>query len=256
MSAHQPHDDATAPGPTRHPGLLNHRDLGGTPTRDGRTVAPGRLVRAAEPVELSDAEVATLADLGVRSRIDLRAQEEPGERPCTQLDAAGVAVHHVPFRGLLAAERLPPLETPAQLGIYYLASARTNLAALVRAVELIAGDAQLATLVHCAWGKDRAGLVVASVLELLGVPRDAVVADYARSQEAAPRLLDRVLARYPPERAARVDRDRPVLHAHEETMRTFLAAVDEEHGGVAGLLSDGGADPVDLAIALRRRLLA
>jgi protein-tyrosine phosphatase len=256
VSADSAPDDAAATGRTRHPGLLNHRDLGGIPTRDGRTLASGRLVRAAEPVELSDAEVATLADLGVRSRIDLRAQEEPDERPCSELDAAGIAVHHVPFRGLLAAERLPPLETPAQLGVYYLASARANLAALVRAVELIAGEARLATLVHCAWGKDRAGLVVASVLELLGVPREAVLADYARSQEAAPRLLDRVLARYPPEHAARVDRDRPVLHAHETTMRTFLAAVDAEHGGIPGLLSDGGADPVELAVALRGRLLA
>ncbi|WP_052666041.1 tyrosine-protein phosphatase [Nitriliruptor alkaliphilus] len=246
----------TAPASDRHPGLLNHRDLGGTPTRDGRVLASGRLVRAAEPVDLSDDEVATLAALGVRSRIDLRAQDEPAQQPCTELDAAGVAVHHVPFRGLLAAERLPPLETAEQLGEYYLASARANLGALVTAVELVAGEAALATLVHCAWGKDRAGLVIATVLELVGVPREAVLADYARTQEAAPRLLDRVLARVPPERAAKIDRDRPVLHAHEVTMRTFLTAVDAEHGGVAGLLSDGGADPAGLAEALRGRLLA
>jgi protein-tyrosine phosphatase len=248
-------DRIPPPGARRHPGLLNHRDLGGIPTRDGRRIAPGRLVRAAEPVALSDDEVATLADLGVRSRIDLRAQEEPIERPCSELDAAGVTVHHVPFRGLLAAERLPPLETPEHLGTYYVASARANLGSLVAAVELIAGEARLATLVHCAWGKDRAGLVVASVLELVGVPRDEVVADYARTQEHAPRLLDRVLAHLPPDRAARVDRDRPVLQAHAATMRTFLGAVDTEHGGVAGLLADAGADPTTLAEALRARLL-
>lgn len=256
MSTSASDDDHRDEFAARHPGLLNHRDLGGTPTRDGRVLAAGRLVRAAEPVALSDDEVATLAALGVRSRIDLRAQEEPTEQPCTELDAAGVMVHHVPFRGLLAAERLPPLETPEQLGRYYLASAHANLAALVTAVELIAGEAQLATLVHCAWGKDRAGLVIASVLELLGVRREAVLADYVRTQDATPRLLDRVLARVPPERAARVDRDRPVLHAHEATMRTFLAAVDDEHGGIAGLLADGGADPGELRVALRRRLLA
>lgn len=256
MAAHFSTDEPPPFGQVRHPGLLNHRDLGGIPTRDGRRLVPGRLVRAAEPVALSDDEVATLAALGVRSRIDLRAQEEPAEQPCRELDAAGVTVHHVPFRGLLAAERLPPLETPTQLGQYYLASARANLGALVTAVELIAGDAELATLVHCAWGKDRAGLVVASVLELLDVPREQVLADYVRTQDATPQLLDRVLARVPPERAARIDRDRPVLHAHEETMRTFLASVDAEHGGIAGLLADGGGDPDALAGALRERLLA
>jgi protein-tyrosine phosphatase len=249
-------DHTHTPRTVRHPGLLNHRDLGGTPTRDGRRIAPGRLVRAAEPVALSDDEMATLAELGVRSRIDLRAEEEPSERPCSELDAAGVAVHHVPFRGLLAAEQLPPLETPEHLGSYYLASVHANLGALVGAVELIAEAAQLATLVHCAWGKDRAGVVVASVLELLDVPREEVVADYARTQEHAPRLLERVLAHVPPERAALVDRDRPVLHAHAVTMRTFLAAVDDEHGGIAGLFADAGADPSAITDGLRDRLLA
>jgi protein-tyrosine phosphatase len=251
-SAADPHPPAS-PG---SPGLLNHRDLGGTVTRDGRVVAGGRLVRAAEPVDLSADEVATLAALGIRSRIDLRAQEEPAERPCTELDAAGIAVHHVPFRGLLAAERLPPLETPEQLGTYYLATAHANLASLVTAVELIAGEAELATLVHCAWGKDRAGVVIAVVLELLAVPREEVVADYARTQDATPLLLDRVLARVPAEAAARVDRSRPVLHAHEATIRTFLASVDDEHGGVPGLLASGGADVDVLTGALRDRLLA
>jgi protein-tyrosine phosphatase len=240
----------------RPPGLLNHRDLGGTRTREGRVVAPGRLVRAAAPVALSDDEVATLADLGVRSRIDLRAADEHDAAPCTELDAAGIAVHHLPFQGLLAAQELPPLDTPEHLGVHYLASARANLDALTTAVGLIAEEAALATLVHCAWGKDRAGVVVASVLELLDVPREAVVADYARSQEHTPQLLDRVLAPLPPERAARVDRGRPVLQAHAATMRTFLAAVDEDHGGVAGLLADGGADAEELTTALRDRLLA
>lgn len=252
-----PRSDHLAPQRTdRLPGLLNHRDLGGTLTRDGRAIAPNRLVRAAAPVALSDVEVDTLADLGVRSRIDLRATAEHDAAPCSELDAAGIVVHHLPFQGLLAAEELPPLDTAEHLGVHYLASVRTNLDALLAAVTLIAEEAALATLVHCAWGKDRAGMVVASVLELLGVPRGTVIADYARSQEHTPRLLERVLAAYPPERAARVDRDRPVLQAHAATMRTFLDAVDEEHGGIAGLLADGGADVGGLRTALRGRLLA
>ena len=36
---------------------------------------------------------------------------------------------------------------------------------------------------HCAGGKDRTGMLVAVLLETAGVPRDAVVADYAVSAD-------------------------------------------------------------------------
>lgn len=236
------------------PGLLNLRDLGGTPTRDGGVIAPGRLLRAAEPVGLSDQELAHLRDLGVRSRLDLRGGSKV--RPCTELDAAGLEVHHHPFHDLLAAEDLPPLDTAHQLGHHYLATAASSLGSLTGAIEAVADRARLGVLVHCAWGKDRAGIVVASVLELLGVDRDLTVEDYARTGSAVDALLDRVLSRVPPEVAARADRTRLVLQAPAETMATFLSAADERYGGIAGLIATADVDVDQLRQRLRDRLLA
>ncbi|MEX0834776.1 MAG: tyrosine-protein phosphatase [Nitriliruptor sp.] len=235
------------------PGLLNLRDLGGTPTRDGDVIAPGRLLRAAEPVGLSRTELDQLRTLGVRSRLDLRGDQSA--RACAELDAAGLEVHRHPFRDLLAAEDLPPLETAEQLGRHYLTTVRGSVGSLLGALQAIAGEATLGVLVHCAWGKDRAGIVVASTLELLGVDRDLVVADYARTGPAVGALLDRVLARLPAEVAARADRDRLALQAPAATMATFLAEVDTQHGGIAGLLAEAGADAADLRDQLRGRLL-
>ncbi len=249
----QPSTDSATPTGT-HPGLLNLRDLGGTPTRDGGVIAPGRLLRAAEPVGLSPGELDQLRTLGVRSRLDLRGDRSA--RACTELDASGIEVHHHPFRDLLAAEDLPPLETAEQLGRHYLTTVRGSVDSLVGAVQAIAGDAPLGVLVHCAWGKDRAGIVIASTLELLGVDRELVVTDYARTGPAVGALLDRVLARLPPEVAARADRDRLALQAPAATMATFLEEVDTHHGGIAGLLAGAGADPEDLRGRLRDRLLS
>lgn len=243
-----------SPAATSPPGLLNLRDLGGTPTRDGREVAPRRLLRAAEPVGLSEPELEQLRGLGLRSRLDLRGDAH--DRPCTELDAAGLELHHHPFRDLLtSAEELPPIRTPEDLGRLYVRAVEASLDALTGAVGTIAHDAPLGVLVHCAWGKDRAGVVVASVLELLGVERDLVIADYARTQAAVGALLDRVLARLPAAVAARANRERLVLQAPAAAMDTFLAEVDRRHGGVAGLLADGGADADGLEHALRTRLL-
>ncbi len=238
----------------RVPGLLNLRDLGGTPTRDGRELAPGRLLRAAEPVGLSPEELDRLRQLGVRSRLDLRG--DPGRRACAELDAAGLEVHHHPFRDLLAAEDLPTIETPEQLGAQYLRAARSSLTTLVGALEAIADEAALGVLVHCAWGKDRAGIVIASTLELLDVDRELTVADYARTGSAVDALMDRVLARLPAAVAASADRDRLVLQAPATTMASFLAGADRAHGGIAGLVRDGGGDPDQLRGQLRDRLLA
>ena len=58
-------------------GLVNMRDLGGLPTRDGGRTASGRLIRSDNLQDLTDADVARLVDeLGVSDIIDLRAEVE------------------------------------------------------------------------------------------------------------------------------------------------------------------------------------
>ena len=48
-------------------------------------------------------------------------------------------------------------------------------------------------LAHCFAGKDRTGFTVALVLEAAGVDRDAIVADFLRSNQAVPQLRERIL---------------------------------------------------------------
>jgi protein tyrosine/serine phosphatase len=113
-----------------------------------------------------------------------------------------------------------------------------------------------ATLVHCAAGKDRTGVVVALALSEVGVERDSVVADYVATSERIRDVLRRLAAT--PTYARDVDADdvdnidRHLPRA--ATMHTLLAEMDEQDGGVGNWLRRHGWTESDAA-ALRARLL-
>ena len=107
---------------------------------------------------------------------------------------------------------------------------------------------------HCAAGKDRTGVVCAFALAAVGVPRDAIVADYVATADRLGPLLARL--RSSPTYAEDIgDRPDDSHRPRAETMRRFLAVVDERHGGVAAWLEAHGFGADDAA-ALRARFVA
>ena len=57
-------------------GCFNFRDIGGYPAGDGRRVRWGRYYRAGRQDRMTEADLARLKDLGIRTQIDLRKPEE------------------------------------------------------------------------------------------------------------------------------------------------------------------------------------
>ena len=66
--------------------------------------------------------------------------------------------------------------------------------ALARSISLLAGDAPLPAVFHCAAGKDRTGVLGALVLRLLGVADADIGDDYALSEPAMDALKAWVVA--------------------------------------------------------------
>src|SRR4051812_30498731 len=62
-------------------GSLNLRDLGGYESRDGRRVRTGCVFRSDELHALTDADLETVAELGIRVLFDLRNAQERTARP-------------------------------------------------------------------------------------------------------------------------------------------------------------------------------
>ncbi len=213
----------TSGGWIRLDGAVNVRDLGGLPTDDGRTTRSGRLLRADNLQDLSEADVRLLVDdVGVRQVLDLRTSVEiefEGPGPITReavvavreltlypeagkrTDALTEDVTGASSTGVSNTERTPWTtgrgeprdidsgERPAV--IHYLGYLRHASANIIEALRAIGDCGNGATLVHCAAGKDRTGTVIALALLQAGVRRDAVVADYARSGE----VIDKIMAR-------------------------------------------------------------
>jgi protein-tyrosine phosphatase len=172
----------------------NLRDLGGWAAADGRVVAHGHLYRSAQLSRLDPAEPA-IAGLGIRSVFDFRTEIERDAQP-DQLPT-GATVHVLDILAdspaAAPAEMLQiiadPSQAEAKLGdgqaevifenAYREAISLPSAGAGYRAFyEAIAEDPHRPALFHCTTGKDRTGWCAASLLLLLGVSDDDVVAEY------------------------------------------------------------------------------
>jgi len=243
-------------------GAVNVRDVGGLPTVDGRTTRAGVLLRSDNLQGLSDEDVRQLVDdLGVRTVLDLRTDGEVElEGPGPLRARPEVAHHHLTLvpRGLQPRadvdRAIPDEDAPeGSMTHEYLEYVREAPANVATALRLVADPTSRACLVHCAAGKDRTGVVVALALSLVGVSRDAVVADYARTGERIEQIRDRLLASptYAEDLAGRtLDSMRP----HRHNIERFLDAVDRDYGGPHGLAMSVGVDE-ETVDRLRARLL-
>jgi protein tyrosine/serine phosphatase len=256
-------------------GAENVRDLGGLPTADGRAVRPRRLIRSDSLQALTPRDVRHLVDdIGVRSIADLRTGVEVAtEGPGPMAREPQVDVRHLslfPEAGettdAVAAEAGPVVlpwqnrertETADERrrgasGIY-LSYLDDRADSVIDALRLIAHSGG-ATIVHCAAGKDRTGVVVALALAEVGVQREAIIEDYAMSGDRVAAVLARLAARptYAGDlaEAEDVDRHRP----KRATMERLFAAMDDFHGGVPEWLRAHGWTEDDAA-RLRRKLL-
>ncbi|WP_165984664.1 tyrosine-protein phosphatase [Streptomyces sp. YIM 98790] len=179
-------------------GVRNFRDLGGLPTADGRRTRTGRLFRSGHLAHATEEDQRFLAELGLHTVFDFRNSadravdgldvELPGVRnvnlPLTD-PADGAAFWRMVRHGDLAQLRssLGDGQAAARMAASYrmMISERT---AEYRQVLRSLADGATPALLHCAAGKDRAGLTVAVVLLAVGVERDAIVADYLISNDA------------------------------------------------------------------------
>jgi protein-tyrosine phosphatase len=249
-------------------GAVNVRDLGALPTGDGQSTAGRRLLRGDNLQDLSPSDVRLLVeDIGLTTVVDLRSPTEvtsEGPGPLTRVESVRHAYLSVlPERGTAtdaAAEALAMRRDGARARYpddiragYYLGYLEDRPDHVVEALRSVA-RAPGATLVHCAAGKDRTGVVVALALRAVGVRRDAVVADYVATAQRMHAVLDRLRS----SRTYATDIDKEPAEAHmprAETMTVFLGQLDSRYGGVLRWLSDHGFGTDEVA-SLRIKLLA
>lgn len=243
-------------------GVVNARDVGGLPTHDGGTTRHGVLLRSDDPHELTEADLAALADLGLTTVIDLRMRVEVDAVGGAALWAGGgvtrVWFDLMPHLAAVDSDsvftRAVPSEGSGRHAVGNLYAEYVGRAPdSIRGALLAIAEAPGAVLVHCAAGKDRTGVVVALALSLAGVTRAAILADYRRTEERIEAIRDRLLASsfYGPDMAGR---SLDSMRARTENLERFLGLIEDEHGDVTNLAQAIGLDAAALA-RLRERLV-
>jgi protein-tyrosine phosphatase len=181
---------------TQHLSRLNFRDLGGLPAEGGRHVRFGALYRSEGPASFAATHRQELAVLGFKLICDLRSDVERTAAPNdwigatrllnlditndlrTETNEGWVALANDPSEaGARAAMKLNYRAMPGAL--------QPHLPMLIGALA----DGELPALLHCTAGKDRTGVLVAILLQMLGVKHEAIVADYLRSDVFRKNLL-------------------------------------------------------------------
>ena len=217
---------------------LNIRDLGGLPAAAGR-IRRGALVRGSAFGTLSSAGREAMRAHGVRTVIDLRGTDEAANvrspyadgatyRRVTFVHGQTMGLHRAAAEGTLSAE-LRRLAEPA-----------SGLREIVREIA----HATPGTLVHCLAGRDRTGIVVAVVLAAVGVPEEAIVADYVASDSELRDEYERFIAEHPEVQGEIAE----AIERRGWTMRQVLATIRSDHGDGAGYLRSAGVTPQDIEL--------
>ncbi|XVU25114.1 tyrosine-protein phosphatase [Actinoplanes sp. CA-054009] len=232
----------------------NFRDGGGYRTADGHWVRMGVFYRSNSLATLTDADVAKLKRLGIRTDVDFRTDSEvaagPDRLPAgTRYVFANVAGTTSPGSGgyqLDTEEHGVAMMVAGEKGMVSSDSARKAYRTFLTTVA----DPRAANvLYHCTAGKDRTGWASAALLTALGVPRATVFEDYLLSNTYLAASNAAALAAVPESIRAGY---KAVLDVRPEYLQSGFDEVAAKFGTFDRYLRDGlGVS----AWALRSRLL-
>jgi protein-tyrosine phosphatase len=250
------------------PGMNNTRDLGGMRTKDGRTVRPNMLYRSSKLSKLEDRDWFTR---NVALVVDMRSSREINENPDPQVP--GVDYLHLPIFEMQAVgvsrdresdRRAAPLDMETAIKSMSSVYARfVNdefcLYQYRRFIRLLFEPREKALLWHCSAGKDRTGTGALFILELLGVDREDILADYLMTNEYLKDEIREFVDRAAERSGGMDDAAREALTvlmgAHERYPLTVYEAAEARYGSFDAFLREGLGVSDDEREELRRRYL-
>jgi protein-tyrosine phosphatase len=231
-------------------GTLNFRDIGGYPVEGGGTTTWRTLFRSDALHRVNDDGSRSIAELGLKTVIDLRVLEELmiAQSPLSDFADRGTRTLHLSLVGKDFSELPPDLD-----GVYFYAVDKCG-PAIGSAIKHLAAPGALPGLVHCTAGKDRTGVVIAFALAALGVPDEVIAADYALSSMYLVPESIAVIGQLIADSGLGEQLTEALLASPPELIVRTLDRARAQAGSIVGYLASNGVTEADLA-SLRAALL-
>jgi len=258
------------PTETALTGVRNFRDVGGLPTADGRRTAFGRLYRSGHLAHATAEDALLLGGLGLHTVFDFRNSADH-KLDGYDIELAGVRNVSIPLSDPADGAEFWRLVRDGNIGqlrsilangkgtermiTMYRSTIVDRTAEHSRVLHALAEDSMPA-LMHCAAGKDRAGLSIAVSLLAVGVEREAIEADYLKSDDPHRRYKVKRSDMSETGMSAEVmELLNPLFGAQTEYLAAAFAAIDETWGTTDRYLAEGLKVSRETRERLRERLL-
>ena len=245
-------------------GAHNFRDMGGYPLADGRRVRDGRLFRSDHLGRLTDPDQALLDEIGLRTVVDLRRQEERAEimdridSPDVDqvwLPVAAEAADVVTLRRSLERGEMGPDEA-----VEFLRVANRQFVEIFSHVfrdflHLLLDGHRYPIVFHCSAGKDRAGFAAAMTLFALGADEETVMHDYLATNHITANyvdgLVEGIMEMPVPGMELSGEALRKLMQVERDYLGCALDLMHARHGGVDGFLEE----VLDFGVDKRKQLI-
>jgi len=230
-------------------GIHNFRDYGGYAVAGGGNVRRGLLFRSGQHMEATDADLAGVQDLDIRTIIDLRGSSERSSFACRRHPDFSADV--IAYDGETTSS--PPheggwdkVDMTAERARNRMIAVYTRMPVNPAMIEMFTryfealAERDGGSLVHCFAGKDRTGIAASLLLHTLGVHRDDVVAEFLRTNDAPTRhilerqSLPRMEAHY-----GVIDPEaiRNLMGVLPEYIETYFSEITREYGSLDTFLT-------------------
>jgi protein-tyrosine phosphatase len=245
-------------------GPNNFRDMGGYPLDGGGQSRRGRLYRSDHLANLTEADQRLMAQLGIKTVIDLRRQSEIDDNPDCIIDA-GIRQIWLPVRAEGADVR--KLRQQLEAGTIssddahdYLINANLEFVRRFPEVygqflELLLDESNYPVVFHCSAGKDRVGFGAAMVLLALGASLETVFHDYLATNHCTANYVNGIvdgLSDLPiaVKFKASPEAVRTLMQARVEYLQAAFDAIDQDYGSLRAFFEQA----LDLSASKRQKI--
>jgi len=247
-------------------GTQNTRDIGGYEAADGRTVRWRKIIRSDNLSRATAEDFQKLEAMGLRTVIDLRTTKETTRDPTVWLGDNPPEIYHFPVgrsdgewfkaqRKLLNRNKFTKNQMLEHMMNGYRMVAEVGTPSYKSLMELVLDESNWPILIHCAAGKDRAGIATVLILEAMGVDRETIREDFmltnevSRAEEKAT-ILSKQRRNYSARVGSRMGSGKgpppsaffPLVGVTPEMLDTFYTSVDEQYGSFDAYLEEIGVD--------------